>query len=303
MEKVSFVVLVILAIIVISKFMRSIRLVPTKKEFLVERLGKYSRTLKAGFHIMLPFFDKVAFIQDLKEETINVDPQECFTKDNVQVVVDGVIYISVADSLKASYGIVNYRFGAIQLAQTTTRSIIGTLELDRTFEERSLISAKVVEVLSEAGENWGITVHRYEIKNIAPPSTVKNSMEKQVTAERDKRATIARSEGEMQAKINDSEGMKTEIINLSEGEMQKSINEAEGRASEIEAIAIATAESIEKMAAAISENKGEEAITMRLSQRYLDKLSSLGSKHTDVILPADITNMSNLLKGLGLKDL
>ena len=189
----------ILFLILIVKFLRSIRLVPTQSAYVVERLGKYSQTLGPGFHALVPFLDRVAYIRDLKEETVDVPPQECFTRDEVQVEVDGVIYMSVTDPVKASYGVTDYSFAAMQLAQTTTRSVIGTLELDRTFEERDLISSKVVEVLEKAGEIWGMRVHRYEIKNLAPPPTVKEAMEKQVTAERNRRAIVAESEGDMQS--------------------------------------------------------------------------------------------------------
>ena len=187
--------------IIVYKFIISIRLVPTKKAYIVERLGKYHKTLEAGFHALIPFIDRVTFIQDLKERTIDVPPQNCFTKDEVNVEVDGVIYMSVIDPTKASYGVSAYVFAAIELAQTTTRSVIGTLDLDKTFEERDLISSRVVEVLNNAGDSWGIRVHRYEIKNISPPGSVQNSMEKQVTAERERRAILATSEGDKQARL------------------------------------------------------------------------------------------------------
>lgn len=290
----------IIFLVLFFKVVRSIRIVPTQSAFIVERLGRYSKTLGPGFHPLVPFLDHVVYIQDLKEETINVPPQVCFTIDNVQVEVDGVIYISVIDPVRASYGITDYRSGAIQLAQTTVRSIIGTLELDRTFEERDIISSKIVSVLNEVGPSWGINVHRYEVKNIVPPATVKNAMEQQMTAERDRRALLARSEGEKQSKINSSEGYKMEVINRSEGEMQKRVNEAEGRAREIEAIANATAEAIETIAAAIAEEGGEKAVQLRLSQQYLNQISALGKPGTSVILPADLTNLNSLLKSLGL---
>ena len=205
-------------LILIVKFFQSIRLVSTQTAHIVERLGKYHKTLEAGFHALIPFVDKVTFVQDLREEAIDVPPQDCFTGDEVKVTVDGVIYISIMDAVKASYGIVDYRYAAVQLAQTTTRSVIGTLALDRTFEERDIISAKVVEVLDAAGETWGIRVHRYEIKNLSPPDTVRNAMEKQVNAERERRAILAASEGDKQSRINRSEGLKRELINRSEGE-------------------------------------------------------------------------------------
>ena len=297
---VNFAIWGLIFVIVMYKFARSIRLVPTQSAYLVERLGKYRATLGPGIHLLLPFFDQVTFIQDLKEESISVDPQECFTSDNVKVEVDGVIYLSVTDPVNASYGVTDYRFAATQLAQTTTRSVIGMLDLDRTFEERELISAKVVEVLSEVGQGWGIRVHRYEIKNIVPPNSVREAMERQVTAERERRAIVAKSEGDKQARINRSEGQKTELVNISEGEMQRRINEAEGKAREIEAISEATAESIELLAAAINAKGGKEAVRLQLTQKYLSQLSHLADQETSVLLPADLTQLDDLLSAVGL---
>lgn len=290
----------IIIIVLIAKFIQSIRMVPTKYAYVVERLGKYHSTLGAGFHTMIPFADKVVFIRDLKEETIDVPPQECFTKDNVKVNVDGVSYISVVDPVKSCYGITDYREGAIQLAQTTARSIIGTLDLDKTFEERDSISGKVVSVLNEAGKTWGIKVHRFEIKNIAPPPTVTVSMEKQVSAERERRSVVAKSEGDRQSHINKSEGIKTELINRSEGEMQRRINEAEGKASEILEIAKATAESIEKISQAINVKGGKEAVRLQLSERFTDKLKGLASEKTNIILPANLFSLDSMLQDIGL---
>ena len=286
---------------VIIKFIKSIRLVPTKSAYVVERFGKYSKTLGPGFHALIPFVDKVAFVQNLKEQTMDVPPQTCFSKDEVNVEVDGVIYLSVTEPTKASYGITNYAIAATQLAQTTTRSVIGTLELDKTFEEREFISAKVVEVLEKAGETWGIKVHRYEIKNISPPPTVRNAMEKQVTAERDRRAILAKSQGDKQSMINLSEGLKAEAINKSEGEKMRQINEAEGRAEEILQLAKATAESIKKIASAISENEGEEALKLQLMEKYIGKFKSLADSETRVIIPANILDFENLMSSIGLK--
>ncbi len=290
----------IIFVVLIIKFFQSIRLVPTKSAYLVERLGRYHKTLEAGFHALIPFIDKVTFIQDLKEESIDVPPQDCFSKDEVNVTVDGVIYISVTDPVKASYGITDYRFGAVQLAQTTTRSVIGTLELDRTFEERDLISAKVVEVLDAAGTSWGIRVHRYEIRNIVPPETVKNAMEKQVTAEREKRAILAKSEGDKQSRINRSEGLKTELINRSEGEKQRRINDAEGHAAEIQSIAVATAESIGKIAAVLTEPGGKRALNLQLGEEYLAGMAGLTS--SKVILPGNIADFQSWMKGFDIED-
>lgn len=273
---------------------------PTKSAYIVERLGKYRCTLEAGFHLLLPFIDRVAFIQDLKEETIEVPPQECFSKDEVNVEVDGVIYIQVIDAIKASYGITDYRFAAMQLAQTTTRSVIGTLELDRTFEERDIISAKVVEVLDKAGESWGIRVHRYEIKNITPPITVRNAMEMQVNAERERRAILAKSLGDRASRINRSEGQMTELINLSEGEKQRRINSAEGKAAEILAIAQATGDSISKLAAAIEQPGGQQALDMQLSEQYLQQMKGLSQASTKVILPANLLDFKQWLATAGI---
>jgi regulator of protease activity HflC (stomatin/prohibitin superfamily) len=291
----------ILLLILISKLVQSIRIVPTKSSFIVERLGRYSRTLGPGFHLLVPFMERVAFVQDLKEETINVPPQECFTTDNVKVEVDGVIYISVMDPVKASYGITDYRYASIQLAQTAMRSIIGTLELDKTFEERDVINSRILSVLNEVGMNWGMNVHRYEVKNIVPPASVKNAMEQQMRAERDRRALLAQSEGDKQSRINNSEGLMSEAVNKSEGEMQKRINEAEGRAGEIESIANATAEAIEKLAAVITQEGGAEAVQLRLTQQYLHQIGELGKARTPVLLSADLTNLDELLENAGLK--
>ena len=292
---------VIFAIFVLKLF-QSIRLVPTKSAYIVERLGKYHSTLDAGFHTLIPFVDKVAYIHDLKEETIDVPPQECFSSDEVNVEVDGVIYISVTDPVKASYGITDYRYAAIQLAQTTTHSVIGTLDLDRTFEERDLISAKVVEVLDEAGSMWGMRVHRYEIKNITPPETVKNAMEMQVNAERERRALLAKSEGDKQSKINRSEGVMAETINRSEGEMQRRINEAEGKAQEILTLAKATSESIERLAVVISSEGGQSALRMQLGEQYMKQLDGLSKKDSRIVLPGNLVNFEYWMDSIGLKD-
>lgn len=290
-----------LFLILLVQLIRAMRIVPAQKAYIVERLGKYKCTLDPGFHLLIPFLDTVAFIQDLREESITVPPQECFTSDNVQVEVDGMIYISLVNPVKASYGVTDYRTAAIQLSQTTTRSVIGTLNLDRTFEERNLISSQIVSVLADAGEAWGIRVHRYEVKNIVPPPTVKNAMELQVTAERERRAIVARSEGEKQSRINRSEGLKMELINKSEGEMQRRINEAEGKAKEIRAIAEATANSVEVLGQAINARGGEESVRLQLSLKYLTRLSSLANDRTNILLPVDLTRVEDLLASLGLR--
>lgn len=277
---------------------RSIRLVPNRWAFVVERLGKYNGTMRAGFHSMFPFIDQVVSKIDLREETIDVDPQECFTRDEVKVEVDGVMYISVVDPVKATYGITDYRFAAVQLAQTTTREIIGKIDLDQTFEERELISKKVVDVLEEAGGVWGIRVHRYEIKNIQPPVTVQDAMEKQVTAESNRRAIVAKAEGEMQSLINRSEGKKQELINYSEGEKQRQINEAEGRAAEILAIAKASAFSLKRVGQSLQQPGGASALEFQLVEQYLQRLRTLARSDTQVLLPINLGNLDQLMASL-----
>lgn len=285
---------------ILKALLGSIRLVPAQSEFIVERFGKYHVTLKAGFHLLFPFVDRVAYIQDLKEHTMDVPPQKCFTKDEIQVEVDGVIYMQVFDSAQASYGITDYRYAAVQLAQTTTRSVIGTLDLDKTFEEREAISGKVVTVLDEAATKWGVKILRFEIKNLVPPTSVRQSMEKQVTAERNRRAILQQSVGEKQSLINTSEGRMMEMINKSEGEKQRQINEAEGRAQEILAIGEATAESIRKVANAINGPGGSEAVKLELGQKYIQTLSEL-KNNKRVILSGNLTNMNEMLKEMDLE--
>ena len=295
-ELVSKILVGLITLFVIFKVIKSLRLVPNQYSFIVERLGNYHKTLGPGFHALVPFIDKVVYKQDLREETIEVEPQECFTKDNVKVEVDGVIYLSVTDPVNASYGVTNYRYAAIQLAQTTTRSVIGLMDLDQTFEERAFMSKEVVKVLSEIEMPWGIKVHRYEIKNILTPRTVQNAMERQMTAERDRRAVIAKSEGVQGSKINDAEGIKAEMVNISEAEMQRQINEAEGLANEIESIAEATAISIEKIAYALSQPMGADAMKLRLSEKYLETLEGLGQDKND------ISSYDAVMKGLSLEE-
>jgi regulator of protease activity HflC (stomatin/prohibitin superfamily) len=290
----------IIGLVVAYKFVRCIRIVPNRTTYILERFGRFQKRLGPGIHVMIPFIDNVAYTRDLREESIEVPPQECFTKDNVKVEVDGVLYISIEDPKAACYGVTNYRYAAMQLAQTTTRSVIGTLELDRTFEEREVINSRVVSVLNEVADNWGIKIHRYEIKNIVPPSSVRESMEQQMSAERERRAILAKSEGEKQSMINESEGIKMELINTAEGEMQKRINEAEGRAEEILSIATATAESIEKVGAAYRVIGGAEAVRLQLAKRALKQFGKLAHSSNKVLLPMDITQMDSLLDGIGL---
>ena len=300
MEAFNGVVWTLLVLYTAVKFAKCVRMVPTQSAYIVERLGKYHTTLGPGFHLLIPFIDVVRFIRNLREEAIEVPPQMCFTQDNVQVEVDGVLYMSVTNPVAASYGVTDYRFAAIQLAQTTTRSVLGTLDLDRTFEERDAINTKVVRVLGEVGQTWGMRVHRYEVKNIIPPPSVRDAMERQMGAERDRRALLAQAEGQKRTAINNSEGRKTEAINKSEGEKQRRINEAQGRAAEILALAKATAESIEKMGNAIAQEGGVEAMNLRLGQSYLTKLGALGHGQANIMLAADLTSVDALLSGMGL---
>jgi regulator of protease activity HflC (stomatin/prohibitin superfamily) len=300
---ISQILLALFAIYLTYKFLQAIRLVPNQYAHIVERLGNYHKTLGPGFHALIPFIDKVVYKQDLREETIEVEPQECFTKDNVKVEVDGVLYLSVMDPVNASYGVTDYRYASVQLAQTTTRSVIGQMDLDETFEERAKMSMEVVKVLSEVETLWGIKVHRYEIKNIVTPRTVQRAMEKQMTAERERRAVIARSEGVRDSRVNDAQGRRAEIVNISEAEMQRRINEAEGWANEIEAIAEATAVSIEQLADALSKPKGKEAMQLQLKEKYLRVLEGLGKEENRIILPKDLSNYNALMEGLALDEL
>jgi regulator of protease activity HflC (stomatin/prohibitin superfamily) len=290
-----------LFLVILSALVKSIRLVPAQSEFIVERLGRYHKTLKAGFHLLFPFIDKVAYIQDLKEHTRNVPPQQCFTKDEIQVEVDGIIYMQVFDTVKASYGITDYRYGAVQLAQTTTRAIIGTLELDKTFEEREAISGKVVEVLDGAAHKWGVKILRFEIMNLTPPESVRLSMEMQVTAERNRRAILQKSTGEKQSLINTSEGKKAELINISEGEKIKMINEAEGAAQEILQMGTATAESIRKIASVINGPGGKNAVSLELGLKYFETLGKLKGVNKKIILAGNLANMNEMLKAMDLE--
>lgn len=290
----------IVALYIAAKFAKSVRVVPTQKAFIVERLGRYHATLGPGLHLLLPFIDRVSFIQDLREVAITVPPQSCFTKDNVRIVVDAVMYMSIRNAESASYGITDYHYAAIQLAQTTTRSVFGTLTLDQSFEERDSISRRVVQVMNEVEETWGIKVHRYELKNIVPPESVRASMERQMGAERDRRALLERVEGSKQSQINNSEGQKQETINRSEGEMQRRVNEAQGRAEEILAVARATADSIRTIGAVMVMPGGEDAIKLQLSQGLFKRLGMLAQAKNHIVIPADLTNFDNLLASFGL---
>jgi regulator of protease activity HflC (stomatin/prohibitin superfamily) len=272
-----------------------IKIVPQRTAIIIERLGKYRATLTAGFQILIPFIDKVRYRHTLKEQAIDVAPQICITRDNIAVEVDGILYLQVIDPQKASYGIDNYRFASIQIAQTTMRSVIGKLELDRTFEERETINVSIVEAVDKASEPWGVKVSRYEVKNITPPQSIKDAMEKQMRAEREKRAIIAESEGAKQAKINVAEGDKQELIKKSEGEMQKRINEATGRASEIEQLAKATANGLRAISSAISEENGLNAVNLRIAEQYLMEFGKLAKTNNTLIIPSNLTDIAGVI--------
>ncbi len=289
------IVLIALAFFLIIIFLKTIRIVPQRSAFIVERLGKYKTTFDAGFHILIPFIDKVGYKLSLKEHAMDVESQQCITRDNIAVEVDGILYLQVIDPKKAAYGIDNYRFASTQIAQTTMRSIIGKLELDRTFEERETINASIVEAVDMASDPWGVKVTRYEVKNITPPQSIKDAMEKQMRAVREKRAVIAESEGEKQAKINVAEGEKQKLIKTSEGEKQKRINEAEGRAAEIEKVAMATALGIREISSAINEEGGKDAVNLRIAEQYLTEFGKLADENNTMIIPSNLADISSII--------
>ncbi len=281
---------------IVISLLRSIQIVPSKTAMIVERLGKFSKTLDAGIHLLVPFIDKVRYRHSTKEKAIDVDSQSCVTLDNVKVEVDGILYFMVMDPKKASYGTIDYENATTQLAQTTMRSAMGKLELDRTFEEREKLNAEIVKAVDEASDPWGVRVTRYEIKNITVPENVLKSMELQMRSEREKRADIARSEGEMESRINRSVGVMEEMINRSEGQKERQINEAEGQAEEILALAKATSAGIGKVAEAIQLEGGEEAVSLRVVESYISELQKLASKDTQLVLPMDLSDIGSVLK-------
>jgi len=291
-------VIIIVVLLGIITLYKTAKIVPQKTAFIIERLGKYSKTLDAGFHILVPFIDKVRDKVSLKEEAIDVPPQICITADNVSVEVDGILYLRVMDAMKAEYGINNYRFATTQLAMTTMRSEIGKLDLDRTFVERESINANVVTAVDMASDPWGIKVTRYEIKNITPPASVQEAMEKQMRAEREKRAEIAHSEGERQARINRAEGERQQMISVSEGEKTRRINEAEGRAQEIERVAQATAAGLRTIAMAINEPGGKDAVSLRVAELWIDEFGKLAKTNNTMIIPTDLADISGTVASL-----
>lgn len=288
-----------IALFVFIILFKSARVVPQRTVLIVERLGKYHATLEPGFHIIIPFIDRVAQVHSLKEMVIDVPPQSCITKDNIAVEVDGILYLQIQDPIKATYGINDYAFASTQLAQTTMRSEIGKIDLDRTFEERDKINAEIVNAVDKASEPWGLKVTRHEIKNIVPPASIKDAMEKQMRAEREKRALIAESEGDKQAKINRAEGDKQEAIAKSEGEKMKRINEAEGRAQEIERVAMATAKGIREIANAISDKGGIDAVNLRIAESYLNEFGKLAQKNNAMIIPSNLSDVAGVVSSVG----
>lgn len=284
-----------LALLVFLVFVSSIKIVPQRSAYIVERLGKYQGTLLAGFHVIIPFVDRVAYKMSLKEQAIDVASQTCITKDNISVEVDGILYLQVMDPQKSSYGIDNYIFASIQIAQTTMRSVIGKLELDKTFEERDLINTTIIEAVDKASDPWGVKVTRYEVKNITPPQSIKDAMEKQMRAEREKRAVIAESEGLKQSKINVADGDKQELIARSEGEKQRRINEAEGKAAEIEFVATATATGLRAIANATQNPGGAEALQLRIAEQYLNEFGKLAQTNNSMIIPSNMADISSII--------
>ncbi len=284
MNELLLIAVIVLALIIFSK---TVRIVPQREAFIVERLGKFHTILAPGFHILLPFIDNLAYKHSLKEQAMEVSSQVCITRDNISVEVDGILYLQVVDPKAASYGINNYQYATAQIAQTTMRSVIGKMDLDKTFEEREIINQSIVAAVDGASEPWGVKVTRYEVKNIVPPKSIKDAMEKQMRAEREKRALIAESKGDKQAKINRAEGEKQETIKL-----------AEGRAYEIEKIAASTAEGIVAVSAAINSEGGISAVNLRVAEKYIAEFGKLAKESSTLIIPANLADISGVAASL-----
>jgi regulator of protease activity HflC (stomatin/prohibitin superfamily) len=284
-----------IALLIVATLSRVMVVVPQQNAFVVERLGKYSRTLQAGFHILTPLMERVAYRHGLKEQALDVAEQICITRDNVQVGVDAVLYMQVLDPHLASYGITNYMFAIAQLAQTTLRSEIGKIELDRTFEARGTINANVVSELDKASAAWGVKVMRYDIKNITPPKDVLSAMEKQMRAEREKRAVVLTSEGERDAKINQAEGDKQRVIKQSEAFKQQQINEAQGQAEAILAVATATAQGLKQVGVALHGEGGIEAMQLRIGEAYVKEFGKLAKESNTLVVPATLTDLASIV--------
>jgi regulator of protease activity HflC (stomatin/prohibitin superfamily) len=291
------VLIAVLAVVALVVFViaRTATIVPQQSAYVIETLGKYSRTLRAGFHILIPFMERVAYKHNLKEQALDIPEQVCITKDNVQVSVDGILYLQVLEPERASYGISDYVFAIAQLVQTTLRSEIGKIDLDRTFEERAAINANVVNELDKATQPWGVKVLRYEIRNITPPADVLQAMEKQMRAEREKRAVVLTSEGERDAKINQAEGEKQRVIKESEASRQQQINEAQGQAEAILAVANATAEGLERVARALSQQGGELAMQLRVAEEYIAQFGMLAKAGNTLVVPANLSDISGMI--------
>ncbi|NBC04993.1 MAG: paraslipin [Bacteroidetes bacterium] len=291
-------VLLIIILVVYVIFTRLFQIVEFREEVIQERLGKYKKTLKPGFHFLIPFVDRPAYSQEMREQVIDVPSQTCITKDNIEVTVDGLVYLKVMDSYKASYGISNYHAAAVNLAQTTMRSEIGKITLDDTFSEREMMNENIVREIDKAADPWGIKVLRYEIKNIRPSKEIIDTMEKQMEAEREKRAEITHSEGHRQARINESEGEQTSQVLVSEAERQRRINESKGRAREIELIAEATAKGIRRVAEAIQRPGGDIAVKTKLVEQYINQFGKI-IKNTNVsVLPTETANLKTFFEGV-----
>jgi len=285
----------ILAMIVFWIIAKTAVVVPQQHAYVVERLGRFAGVLDAGFHILVPFVDVIRYRHILKEQAMDIAEQICITKDNVQVAVDGILYLKVMDPERASYGISNYNFAITQLAQTTLRSEIGKIDLDRTFEERTTINGMVVNEVDKASEAWGVKVLRYEIKNITPPQDILAAMEKQMRAEREKRALILQSEGERDAAINTAEGQKQQVIKASEANKQQRINEAEGQAAAILAVAKATAEGIQSVARAIGADGGFEAVQLRVAEQYITQFGNIAKAGNTLVIPSNLSDVASVL--------
>ena len=298
METMGIVGLILVAaivLLVVTILFKTAVIVPQQSAYVIERLGRYSRTLQAGFHILLPFLDTIAYKHTLKEQAIDISEQLCITRDNVQVGVDGVLYLQVLEPRQTSYGITNYIFAISQLAQTTLRSEVGKIDLDRTFEERSSINRLIVNELDQASAPWGVKVLRYEIRNINPPTDVLAAMEKQMRAEREKRAVILGSEGERDAKINEAEGEKQRVIKESEATRTQQINEAQGEAEAILAVATATAAGITQIAGSVSSDGGMDAMRLRIAEQYIAQFGQLAKEGNTLVVPANLSDLSSML--------
>jgi len=289
------IVLVFLALLVLFVVYKTAVVVPQQSAYVVERLGRYSATLNAGFHILVPFVDVIRYRHTLKETAIDIAAQVCITRDNVQVGVDGILYLKVMNAERASYGISDYIFAITQLAQTTLRSEVGKIDLDRTFEERTTINTAVVGELDKASESWGVKVLRYEIKNIQPPNDILAAMEKQMRAEREKRAVILTSEGQRDAAINTAEGEKQQVIKASEASRQQKINEAEGQAAAIRAVATATAQGLREVATAIRTDGGIEAVQLRVAEQYVTQFGHIAQRSSTVVVPANVSDVAGMI--------